>query len=417
MYKERAIFQDIENHIQHKEFTIITGARQTGKTTILKQLYTKLSKKKQDVWFINLEKQDILSKINESPENLFQFTSRPKNPLLESEHKPIYVLIDEIQYAKNPTNFLKYLYDTYSPNIKIIATGSSAFYIDKKFKDSLVGRKRIFNLRTINFDEFLIFKNSAGLIKELNIIRSRQEYLSTRHRELMQLFEEYITYGGYPAVVLSVNNKEKILMLKEIKNSYIKKDIHDSKVENPETLYKLMYILASQTGSLLNKNKLSKILNSHIKTIEKYIYVLQKSFHIDLLKPFYKNLSKEITKMPKTYFNDIGLRNILINNFSEIKLRTDKGELFENYVYIRLKELYEQDNIRFWRTTDKNEVDFIILEPNFKIKAYEVKYNPKSIKYSKYNKFNTIYKNAGLEFISYMQVEKQNTTHIFKINK
>ena len=416
MYKEREIYQDIESHVFRKEFTIITGARQTGKTTILKQLFIKLKEKEQDVWFINFENQDILTKINESPENLFQFTSRPKNTLLETEQdEPIYILIDEIQYAKNPTNFLKYLYDTYSPNLKIVATGSSAFYIDEKFKDSLIGRKRIFNLRTLNFDEFLTFKNSAALIKELNIIRDRHEYLSIRHKELMQLFEEYITYGGYPAVVLSENNKEKILMLKEIKNSYIKKDILDSKVENTETFYKLMYILSSQTGSLLNKNKISKILNSHIKTIEKYIYVLQKSFHIDLLKPFYKNLSKEITKMPKTYFNDMGLRNILINNFSEIKLRTDKGELFENYVYIRLTELYEQENIRFWRTTDQNEVDFIILEPNSKIKAYEVKYNPKTIKYSKYNKFNQKYKNARLEFVSYLQTNNDKTTHIFKL--
>lgn len=415
MYKFRKKYNNIFKHITRKEFTIITGARQTGKTTILKQIYLKLKAENENVWLLSFENSDILTRINENPENLFQFIIRPKNPLHAEEYKPFYVLIDEIQYAKNPTNFLKYLYDTYVPNLKIIATGSSAFYMDEKFNDSLAGRKKIFTLSTLDFEEFLIFKKYPELAKELNILQSNNEYISLRNNELQQLFDEYMTYGGYPAVVLLNSVEDKKDMLKEIKDSYIKKDIYDSKVENQDVFYKLLIILASQTGNMLNKNELSKVLRSHIKTIDKYLYVLQKCFHIDLLKPFYGNLKKEITKMPKIYFNDLGLRNILLNNFTEINLRKDKGELLENYVYRRLKEKFENEEIKFWRTVDQKEVDFIISDSNSKLKAYEVKFNSFKIKHSKYKKFTEIYPNADLRFVTYIHNNENNIIQILKL--
>ena len=130
------------------------------------------------------------------------------------------MLLDEIQYAANPSNFLKYLFDTYSPNLKIIATASSSFYIDKKFKDSLVGRKRLFHLRTLSFDEFLIFKDRDYLKFELEKIRKIREYKSIHYAEIIQYFYEYLTFGAYPQVVLTQSDEEKINILEEIKNSY-----------------------------------------------------------------------------------------------------------------------------------------------------------------------------------------------------
>ncbi len=129
--------------------------------------------------------------------------------------------------------------------------------------------------------------------------------------------------------------------------------------------------------------------------------VLQKSFHIQTITPFYKNHKKEIIKMPKLYFNDNGLRNSFLNNYNTIENRTDKGQLLENYVYIRLSELYSDSNIHFWRTSTGNEIDFIINESNISRKAYEVKFSSKNINKNKYKKFRILYPDFDFQFISY----------------
>ena len=127
MTKPRNIYPEIVNHLKIKEFTIITGARQAGKATLLMQLFKHLQKEGKNVWLISFDREDVLRKIDENPENIFQFAHRPENPLFKKQAAPFYFLIDEVQYASNPSNFLKLLYDTYSPNQKIIATGSSSF--------------------------------------------------------------------------------------------------------------------------------------------------------------------------------------------------------------------------------------------------------------------------------------------------
>ncbi|MBC8486172.1 MAG: ATP-binding protein [Bacteroidetes bacterium] len=401
MYIPRIIFDDIIKHLPKKEFTIITGARQTGKTTILKQLFNTIKKQNKEVFYLTLEKEEVLQEINNNPENIFQYTGKIANPLYEDVSETIYLLLDEIQYADNPSNFLKYLYDTYSPNLKIIATGSSSFYIDKKFKDSLVGRKRLFHLKTLNFDEFLVFKDKIDLKHELEKTRERQEYKSVRYAEIMHYLSEYLTFGGYPNVVLAQSDEEKINVLEEIKNSYIKRDILDSKVENRQAFYNLLNILAGQTGNLLNKNMLSKSLRIDLSTVENYLYILQKNFHIELVKPFFRNIKKELIKMPKVYFNDIGLLNIFLNRFQVFVKREDKGSLLENYVYIRLREIYRQDDIKFWRTASGNEVDFVVSETFGKGKAFEVKYNANLLIKSKYKLFRNTYPDYPLKIIQF----------------
>ncbi len=403
MFKKRLIYNDILNHLEKKEFTIITGARSTGKTTILLEIYKQLKTKKKNVWFVSFENEEILRSINQHPEKLFQFTDQPSSILEENQEysERIIVLIDEIQYANNPSNFLKYLYDQYNPNLKIIATGSSAFYLDKKFKDSLAGRKRIFVLKTLNFEEYLIFKEKHTLINELHEIRNRDKYLSINYNKLLQLFDDFLNYGGYPAVVLSKSKEEKIEKLTELKNAYIKRDLTESGVNNETAFYSLMVLLSGQTGNMLNKNEYAKLLRIDNKTIENYIFILQKCFYISLVRPFYTNIKKELIKMPKIYFNDLGLRNILINRFYTIENREDKGQILENYTYIRLNELYSEDDIKFWRTTQQNEVDFIVTESYRKGKAIEVKYNAATLKSSKYNAFKKYYPNYPLQYICY----------------
>jgi len=391
-------FKEIENHVNKKEFTILIGARQIGKSTLLKQLFDKLQKQKKEVYFINLDRKDILTELDENPLNLFQFY-----PLQEGQK--IIVMIDEIQYLKDASGFLKLLYDDYGDRLKIIATGSSVFYIDNHFNDSLVGRKKIFEMYTLSFDEFLAFKNRDELLKDLVNLRNSSKTKSIYKTELFNLLDEYCNYGGYPAVVLEDKIEDKVSLLQEIRDSYVKRDVLESGIQDETKFYRFLMLLASQSGGLVNVNELSKTVRISNVAIENYLFVLQKCFHIGLVKPFYNNLKKELIKMPRIYFNDLGLRNILVNYFAPIQMRIDKGELFENLVYRKLLEEEEKDSIKFWRTADGNEVDFVVESSYLKGYAIECKFNEEQINPKKYNKFMDTYPQIPLKFLSWNNLD------------
>ncbi|MFO7811038.1 MAG: AAA family ATPase, partial [Candidatus Delongbacteria bacterium] len=244
---ERKLKKDIEKDLQAKHISLIIGARQTGKTTILKQILSGLKNKKKSAFYLTLEDKEILKMLNENPKNLLQLIAKPE----ENERR--YVLIDEIQYLNDPSNFLKYHYDTYLEKIKFIVTGSSSFYIDRKFKDSLAGRKRIYELPTMSLKEVLIFKGEDELAAHLNAKSIPLLYLD----RIKEYFYEYLIYGGYPEAVLSGSESEKKLVLKEIADSYVKKDAAESNLSFHDKYQNLMKMLASRTGSLLNINSLA----------------------------------------------------------------------------------------------------------------------------------------------------------------
>ncbi|WP_461248047.1 ATP-binding protein, partial [Treponema sp. R6D11] len=188
---ERDLYHKIVEHLDKKEHTIITGARQTGKSTLLKQTADYCGKKNNPAVFLNLENKDILTEIEQSPLNLMKF--------LPDTDKKVMVFMDEVQYLSDPSNFLKLIYDEYKDKIKIIATGSSAFYIDRKFNDSLAGRKQIFYLPTCSFDEYLKFIGADQLLDELNQIKKKTTYKSLALQLIKKEYDNYIIYGGYPA--------------------------------------------------------------------------------------------------------------------------------------------------------------------------------------------------------------------------
>jgi predicted AAA+ superfamily ATPase len=381
----------ILKHLSKKEFTVLIGPRQIGKSTMLKQLHEDLKQKGEITFFLNLDRKDILDDLNLNPENLFKIC-----PL--HTDKKIIVFIDEIQYLDNATNFLKLLFDEYSTRLKIVATGSSAFYIDKQFNDSLMGRKKIFQMGTLDFEEFLLFKGRNDLVSEVLDLKNKKKTNSIHGNLLWSYMDEFVNYGGYPAVVLENNIEEKIELLREIRDSYIKRDLLESGVSDETKFYRLLMLLSSQSGNMLNVSEISNTLRISVATVENYLYVLQKCFHITIVKPFYNNLRKELTKMPKVYINDLGLRNILVNYFSPIEQRADKGLILENFCFRVLSERYEQDQIKYWRTTDGNEVDFIIETQYLKGFAVEVKFNEQEAKPSKFKKFIATYPDFPLEF-------------------
>jgi len=386
---ERKLKNEIEKDLDAKHISLIIGARQTGKTTILKQIFSDLKNKNRSVFYITLEDKEILRMLDDNPKNLLQLIAKP------SETERRYVLIDEIQYLNEPSNFLKYHYDTYMEKIKFIVTGSSSFYIDRKFKDSLAGRKRIYELPTMTLKEVLMFKGENDLAPHLNNGNIPLLYMD----RIKEHFYEYLIYGGYPEVVLSGTDKEKKRVLKEIADSYAKKDAAESNLFYHDKYLNLLKMLAYRTGGLLNTNSLAPDAGLDHKTVAQYIWVMRKSFHIHPLSPFYNNLISELRKMPKLYFADLGLRNALINDFSPIGNRPDKGELFENYIYLLLKERYGQDNLKFWRTRDGREVDFIVKDDNGKSYAYEAKFDSAFFSVSKYRSFIETYPDIALKCV------------------
>ncbi len=386
MIYPRDLTKEILEHIDSDEILIIVGARQTGKTTLLKILQKKLIKDGKKTLFYNLEDYDYLKTFNESPKNLITLAPVVKQP------EKVFIFIDEIQYLSNPTNFLKYLFDEYKEKIKLIVSGSSAFYIERKFKDSLSGRKRIFWLSTLNFHEFLIFKNRDDLAdlwkKKVNYLENNSaDFLLPVRRELDLLWDEFSKYGSFPWIVLTENVEQKIELIKELVHSFIKKDISESGISNPDKFYDLLRILSSQIGNLVNQNELANTLGISNTAVQNYIYVMRKSFHISLVQPFHSKLRKELTKMPKVYFYDVGFRNCLIKNFESLVFRSDAGQLFENMIYILLANRFARDDIKYWRTQSQQEVDFIINEKY----GVEVKQNVRRFKPLKYKKFLDTY--------------------------
>src|SRR3989339_508427 len=392
----RNITENAQKHLDTDEILLFIGARQAGKTTILKQLENHLHEKDQKTYFLNLEDPEYLNLLNISPKNLFKVFSFDLN-------KKSFIFLDEIQYLKNPSNFLKYFYDEYGGKIKICASGSSAFYLDQKFKDSLAGRKKIFNVLTLSFREFLIFKEEGDLAwKDFDSISLSEK------EKIILYYQEFMLFGGYPRVVLAPL-EEKVEILKDLAYSYIKKDIFEAGVRQEDVFYKLFKILSAQTGNLVNASELANTLDVSKSSIDHYLYVMQKSFHIKLIKPFRKNFRKELTRMPKIYFCDLGLRNFFVDNFKTFMSRDDKGALLENAVFRQLLEKYDNDEIRFWRTTQQNEVDFILGDKE----ALEVKINPEQFKEKSYKTFLANYQNIKLSIASINSTKE--TTGSYKV--
>jgi len=389
--------ETLRAHLTKPQHSILIGPRQVGKTTLIKQLAKILEEQDEQFYFLTFEDPAILDAVNQHPENIFNYTQLPS---AMPGGKKLYIIIDEVQYANNPSNFLKLLYDKYKDQVKVIATGSSAFYIDKSFKDSLAGRKKVFELFPLSFDEFLHFKQEDELVGEVQEMRGREKYQSANRLKIDALFDEYLIYGGYPEVVLAETEQEKQEILKELVNSYMKKDALEAGIREEQKFFRLARLLADQAGNLVNNNELGNTLQLTSPTVENYTYILQKSFIINLVTPFYGNLRKELTKMPKVYFSDNGLRNVLVNNFNKLSDREDKGQLLENYVFNRLRKLYDADNLHYWRTADSNEVDFIVEQGIKQGLAYEVKYNDTQFKPNKYQKFTEGYPGFELRCVS-----------------
>ena len=382
-YFKRKLQKSIQPWLDRPDIIVILGARQVGKTSLLELLKVDVKKRwgsSKNILTFNLEDADQLAALNRDPKYFKEYCIFSG----ADPDKDSVVMIDEIQYLNDPSHFLKYLTDL-EPSLKLIVTGSTSITI-KRFKDGLTGRKKSFTLFPLDFQEFLLFKENKILssvlekfhFKNLNLkkIEINSDRIEPFNKEMQVLFEEYILYGGYPKVVLARSGEEKLEELREIFETYELKDVNILfDVANISAFRNLFKLSAGSVGGLLNVNELSATLGIGRDTVKRYVSVLENSFIVYMLPPFHSNIRKELTKMPKMFFLDTGLRNFALKNFTELGFRTDKGALFENAIFGELyKNLGVIDQLYFWRTISKAEVDFVLTGKQNT--AIEVKFTP-----------------------------------------
>ncbi len=369
---ERVLKNRVNSLLGGQKAIVIIGARQVGKSTLLKDLFAN----RQDVLWMNGDDQDV--------RNLFDNLSSTRAKAIIGKNNIL--IIDEAQRITDIGLKIK-LFTDQVEGVQVIATGSSSFELANRLNEPLTGRKREFKMFPITFSEMV---NHTSLLDELRMIPHR------------------MVYGYYPEVVTNLGDEKNIL--KELADSYLYRDILSlDNISKPEKLVKLLQALALQIGEQVSYNEVGQLIGIDPKTVEKYVDVLEKCYVIFRLGSFSRNLRNELKNSRKIYFWDLGIRNAVIGNFSNIENRADVGALWENYVISeRMKKKLYSDaftNFWFWRTQQQKEVD-LIEEEDGKMHAYEFKWNPKKANVKVPDSFAKAYPDATFDVITNENVEE-----------
>lgn len=342
----RILYKSLEKWLFRNKVLIIYGARQVGKTILVREI---LKHFPADSIYLNCEIFSVQQSLQSTdPERWKEITGKVR-----------LVVLDEAQRIENIGLILKILHDT-TPEVQIIATGSSSFDLSNKINEPLTGRAIEFILYPFSYQEM------------------REVYPD---HELPFRWRSFIRFGSYPEII-DKSEAESILLLDNLTGKYLYKDIFEYEmIKKPQFLVKLLQMLALQLGSEVSVNELSVSLQINRSTVERYLDILEKAFVIFRLYSFSRNLRQELTRKFKVYFYDVGIRNSLINNFNTIDMRTDSGGLWENFFIMeRLKYLKSQGlnpNRYFWRTHQGKEIDYIE-ESGGKLDAFECKLGSKA---------------------------------------
>ncbi len=339
---KRIIDSQIQEKIGKKKAILLFGARQVGKTSLIRSVVKNIP----HVWFSGDEPDTQLILENITSARINQLAGNNK-----------IIVIDEAQMISNIGILIKRIVDNVT-DIQVIATGSSAFELADKTKESLVGRRFEFQLYPMSLKEMV----------------QDSDWLSQK-----RLVPHYLVNGLYPEVINERGNE--IETLKDLTESFLFKDVLNfDGISKSNIIFKLTQMLAFRVGSEINYSSLANDLGINKITVEKYITILEQNFIVFTLNSYSNNIDNELKKGKKIYFWDVGIRNTLIRNFSPIELRNDVGALWENFVIVELlkKNSYQKKHAEyyFWRTTQQQEIDLIEVI-NGKIVAYEIKYNPK----------------------------------------
>ncbi len=381
----RDLVTSIAPFLKRKEYLAIIGPRQSGKTTLLGIIQTHLRKelktKRDQIAFITFEDRRLLAQFESDP------VAFARSFLPRHAARPFYLMIDEFQYAIDGGQKLKLIYDTIG-DLKIIITGSSSLDIKAQVGRYMVGRMVTFHLFPFSFGEALhladrrtisIYHDGhtkiASWLQDNSPVNIKSR-IDIFGEEMIDCFENYCIWGGFPTVVSADDIDVKRKLLSDIYDGYVLKDIKSLLgLTTEKNLYLLSQYLATQIGNIVVYQNLGQAAGLDFRNLKKHLHILRETLICQELKPFFRNRQKELSKNPKIYFWDLGFRNNLMEDFNTLDRRPDRGAIIENYVFIRLQELFRgYEKINFWRTKVGAEVDFV-LRVKDQIIPIEVKYS------------------------------------------
>jgi uncharacterized protein len=345
---DRILGARIIDKIDSGKAIVLVGARQVGKTTLIREIL-------KDKEYLFLDADDP------STRNLLESPTTEEIRTIIGDHK--YIFLDEAQRIQGIGLTLKIITDQFK-GVQLFVSGSSSFDLGNALNEPLTGRKWEYELFPLTWEEYE---------KKIGFVKSEQQV------------ENRLIYGFYPEVINNQGKEREVL--KNLVSSYLYRDILAfSDIRKPEVLEKLLQALALQVGSEVNYNELSNLIGINKITVQKYIDILEKGYIIFKLNSFSKNIRNEIKQNRKIYFYDNGIRNMLIGNFNQLDLRVDKGALWENFLVSerRKQNLYKDTfaKMYFWRTKQQQEIDFVE-EMNDEISAFEFKWVGKKVKFPK----------------------------------
>ena len=344
MFYPRKLLKDLEKQITTRETVVLTGMRRVGKTTLYKALFEKIESSNKT--FLDLEnplEQRVFEEndYNNILYNLKKYGVSPKEKM--------YIFLDEIQAKPEAVKAVKYLYDHH--DIKFFLTGSSSFYLKNLFPESLAGRKFIFELFPLDFEEFLIFKNRGKKFWPTLAQKDKNKNYVAYEKEI-KLYDEYLEFGGFPEVVLADDKEKKLMKLGDVFKSYFEKDVRTLADFGKINAFRdLILLLARRVGSKLDITKLSSELGVTRATCYSYLAFLQGTYFISLVSPFSRSVDREVSGSKKVYFYDTGMAN----QFAKIS----EGSLLENCVFNSLKKF---GKINYYQKRSGVEIDFVIGE-------------------------------------------------------
>jgi len=359
MSLKRIIYIDVIAGLKRKEVGIIIGPRQVGKTTLLKEIGYFCRKNKNKYRYFNLE----------LPVDASYFARDFKEVIDDLCKRKGLILIDEFHYLPNAIKLFKAIYDGFN-GVKIYASGSSAIEMHKHLKESLAGRRRLYRLFPLAFFEWLPSKCRS--IKQPKDIYTPVKLAN--HRILKEYLEEFIIFGGMPGLVHERTPEAKKRLLLDLVATYIQKDIKALlREEDILSFNRFLALLAVREGGLLSENSVSQDLNYSLRQVRKGLAILSQMFLLDMLKPFFTNRGRELKQVNKIYYFDSGIRNAILRDFRPLNKRPEKGALLESFILHEMqKYLKVSQEIYYWRTREKEEVDFILVQDRIPI-AIEVK--------------------------------------------
>lgn len=359
--KKRLLYYELIKYLNHKNALLITGMRQVGKTTLMRQVYEKVKEPKLWFDFDNPLDQKVFEDID------YQVIYKRLKDMIKKDGK-LSVFIDEIQNFPEITRVIKYLIDHHS--VKFYLTGSSNFYLKNLFPESLSGRKFLYELPPLSFQEYLYFKDKLSL-KEVQqtipqdtykqnlivYVIKKNNIFNFKAREAE--YEDFLVYGGFPEVVTTEDKETKMMVLKNIFASFFEKDIKIlSDYSDIRELRDMILLLVPRIGSMLDVTRLSGELSVDRVKLYRFLEFLQGTFFIRLLPKFSKSIDRSVAGGKKVYFSDTGLLNI-IGKVSE-------AQIFENAV---INQLTRYGKVSFYNKRNTAEID-AILDKNT---AFEIK--------------------------------------------